>query len=149
MRFQTRDHWITKISRCLGEHISVGAAGAAGLWPNRKPVQRKPFPIKSGAGIQLASNSQIGMGDHSLRRNSPSAHDISQQSFKSYHHRLAEGAVSRVVEFDPDRPGINIALAIPLSGAGVPRSVTFINKLKHPARYGNQIVGRHFKFRRA
>ena len=145
--------------------IPVAIAGRGGGCPEVAPVRslavarcpdgaaarREAPPVELRPRVGLAARRQIGMRDHSGRRDAPPREDAVEQFLERGHLRLGERRKPReragIGELDPDRARIHVRSPAPGAGAGVPGARLLGHQPPDPAVLGDQVVRRDFRGR--
>ena len=70
--------------------------------------------------------------------------DIAQQALERVHERCGEGRGAVIVQFDPDRTGIDVRATSPAAGPGMPGASVFVHERRHAAVPRDQPVAGDF-----
>src|SRR5690348_11775153 len=93
-----------------------------GLDPQTDAGRGEPRPWKPFARVALAGGRDVGMGEHTERRDRPTAEDVARERDHGLDLRVGEFRTAfvmpRVADFDPDRARIDVARAFPGRFAG-------------------------------
>ena len=128
-----------------GEHELVGNARrhrlVGRIAPDAEAACRQCAPREIRAGIDLAPGGNIAVSEKVRRRDLPAGLEIREQPDERVDQRRAERLGSVIVELDPDRRGVDIAVPAPKGLPRMPCTLLFVDEIVNTPVPADQIVG--------
>src|SRR5690606_23891290 len=123
-----------------------GDASGRGVEPQAVPGLGQTLPRKQLAGILLALGRHVGVADDAGVGDGPAGADVADQRDQRLDLRRGEQAIAelmaRIDDFDADRGGVDVGLALPGAAPGVPGAALLRHQAQDRAVLVDDVVGR-------